>query len=163
MLSTLMLMCELAKAMLLLWGLIMQNGLLTSSVVQYGTELRGQRLFQKFTKLGLPISSSLFLVPAHLILPLFFWGVRGFLACTGYWVKMKTHTYSLLLDWRLPWNIGIFTTAKHQQESTKAGFVSQYMTPEVLFWSYRQKRSRLVSHEILHSSRQVRKRSREIL
>lgn len=63
MLSILMLMCDLAKAMQLLCGLIVQNGLLTL-VVQYGTELRGQRLVQKSTNPGHSDSRSLFFGPS---------------------------------------------------------------------------------------------------
>jgi len=126
-----MLMCDLAKAMQLLWGLIMQNSLLTL-VVQYGTELRGQRLLQKSTNPGHPISASLFLVPAHIILLPCFWGVRGSLACTGCWVKMRTHTYSSLLGWRLPWG-SFLTDRSHWDYWTQPSLHSPSHSPSLYF------------------------------
>ena len=133
----------------------MQNGLLTSLVVQYGTELRGQRLVQKFTKLGLPISSSLFLVPAHLILPLF-------LRCQGF--PCLHRLLGQDEDSHILFTAGLEAPLKqkhiHNSTTPARRYKSWIHVPVYDTRSFalalRQKRSIMVSHEILHSSRQVR-------
>ena len=140
----------------------MQNGLLTSLVVQYGTELRGQRLVQKFTKLGHPISSSLFLVPAHLILPLFL-RCQGF-PCLHRLLGQDEDSHILLtagLD--APLKQKRFYDGTTPARKYKSWIHVPVYDTRSFVLGLRQMRSRLVSHEVLHSSRQVRKRSRKIL